>query len=626
MVKVASQPNDLTRNLFKKDSIKFTAENSSSLLIAILLFILPLIYIDSIRDFSSLPRYAFYGISSGIIFSFLLIIKLTEANSLHLPKLFFIAIAFLCWSWLSLIWSSDPKNALIELTQLTGCIIIGYAITQINKFQLIKWLVISSVAGGTLAAAIGVAQYFNYNPFHYRQFSVPASTFTNPNFATIYLDLITPVAFSLIFIANKYSFKVLAAVSSILCLSFLLISHSRGSWLGLVFILIALFVLLFKNYNFKINFIPAVKQNKFYLLASILIPFLIFSIASSVTTQPLKNSQLAFDGSSKIRLHAYINSLSILKDHPVVGTGYGSFKSEFRDNMFNTVPFTQVTEDKTLLRLHNDPLQFFVELGIIGGLLFIFIYLIILQACWKIIKTTNSPPILFLTSAIFLAIIANGIHACVDFPFRKPTSALQFWVWFGTIIAISGTVIPTKLFNLNKKIVVLMIIFGLTFSIYNFKYYQNYLEASHYRYLTEQNIKEKNCISAKKNVDKMMSLFDAEFHHQSLYVDVYSRCTMKSNESLSAMNRILNYDKTNTRAYITRGTIYLQQKSTQNALDDFLQVTRILPHRASGYIGLAYVSLQHQNIAAAIKQLKYALKAEPKNKMALNLLGKIMQK
>jgi len=147
---------------------------------SLLLFVLPLIYVDSIRDFSSLPRYALYGASSGILFSLILIKKITEDSLTQLPRLFIAVIAFLAWAWLSLLWSIDPKNAFIELIQLTGCIILGYSITQINSDKIWIWLLISSVAGASLAALIGIAQYFNYNPLDYLQFLVPASTFTNP--------------------------------------------------------------------------------------------------------------------------------------------------------------------------------------------------------------------------------------------------------------------------------------------------------------------------------------------------------------------------------------------------------------------------------------------------------------
>jgi O-antigen ligase len=597
---------------------------SPAILISALLFCLPLVYIDSIRDYSSLPRYAILGVSSGLILAIILIGKLFDKNPPQVSQYFIMSVvAFLGWAWLSLIWSVDPKNALIELIQLTGCIIISYSITQIQNDKIFNWLIISSVTGASLAALIGIAQYFGFNPFDYRQFVAPASTFTNPNFAAIYLDLITPVSFFLIFLANKKRYKVLATLSSSLCLSFILLSHNRGSWLGLVFVSIGLLLLLYRNSNFKNIFIPLVKQHKFHLLISILIPFLIFSIPSNVSEQPLKNSQLTFDGSAKVRLDAYINSLSIIKDNPIKGEGYGSFKTSFKSYMFSTVPFLGATEDRVLIRLHSDLLQSFVELGIIGGLLFISIYIVVLLLCWNIIKTSTNSNHVLITSGIFLAIIANAIHSGVDYPFHKPTSALQFWVWFGIIIALSIKTTPKKVIYIHKYIAVLLVIFGVTFSIFNFHYYQNYISASQYRLIANKDLKEKNCISAKQNADEMMALFDADFHHQTLYVDVYSQCDIENNQKLFAMNRILTYDKTNTRALITRGTIFLQQTLTANAVRDFTAVTNILPHRASGFIGLTYASLQKKNITTALNLLAHALKLEPNNEIAKNLLKKL---
>ncbi len=635
---IVEHHNDMFNNLQNKLRIINNLEVASGIFISTLMLILPLLYIGSLRDPSSLPRYTLYGISSGIILSLVLFKSLIEHKPPVFQRNFFLTIIILLgWAWFSLSWSIDPKNSLLELIQLTGCIIISLSISQITNFRILTFIIIFSVAGGSIVSAIGIAQYFNYNPLAYRQFSVPASTFTNPNIATTYIDLIIPLAFSFIFIAKNKTYKFFATISAILCLSFILISHSRGSWLGLVLALIGLPLLIYKNPEFKNIFIPLLIQNKLFIIVSIFISFLIFSIPSTVTIQeeiagsaklnisspPLKSSRLEFDTSSKIRLDAYINSLAMIKDHPVLGSGYGGFKIGFRNYMFHTVPFNEATEDKFLARLHNDPLQAFVELGLIGGILFIYLYIIILQACWKIIKSTKNVEVSLITSGIFLAILTGGIHSFVDFPFHKPTSALQFWIWFAIVITISAKIVPVKVISINRFITALLIIFGLIFSIYNFSYYQNYLYSSKHRLSTERALKKENCKLAQKHANLMMDLFDADYRHQSLYVYIYSKCEIDNSEKLSAMNRILNYDKTNTRAFITRGTIYLQQKSTQSAINDFLQVTRILPHRASGYIGLAYASLQNQNKPAAIKLLKHASKIEPENKISLKLLNEL---
>ncbi|MCW8900661.1 MAG: O-antigen ligase family protein [Gammaproteobacteria bacterium] len=608
-----------------KQAVK-NIEVASIILLSSLVFLLPLLYFGSLRDASSLPRYALYGFSSGIILSFILIKNFTEHTLPHFQQYLFLPVLlFLTWAWLSSSWSIDPKNSFLELIQLTGCIIIAFSISQLTRLKYLTIIITCSVLGASIASAIGIAQYFNFNPIGYHQFSIPASTFTNTNIATTYIDLITPLAFALIFVVKSKKYKYLTVVGSILCLSFLLLSHSRGSWLSLVFIMIGILFLLFKNTNFKQALYSQIASNKFYLIISIIIPFLLFFIPTNVSDQPVKNSQLAFDGSAKIRLDAYINSLAMVKDYPIMGSGYGGFKTSFRHYMFSVVPFTKVTEDNVFARLHNDLLQSFVELGLIGGLLFIYIYIILLQSCWRIIKKSTDPHLIFLVSGLLLAVIANGVHASVDFPFHKPSSTLQFWIWLGIISALSIKTIPVKIININKSTVILLIIFGLIFSLYNLNYYQAYINASKHRLIAENNINTGNCVPAQKSVDKMMDSFDTDFRHQSLYVAVYSQCDIDVKEKLFAMNRVLSYDETNTRAYITRGTIYLQQKSTQKAINDFLRVTQILPHRASGYIGLAYAALQNQNKSAAVKLLKYAKKVDPENELSSPLLNQINQ-
>lgn len=370
-------------------------------LLSTLLLIIPLIYFHSLRDASSLPRYAFLGVTSGL-FIILISFSIYYKKQLSFSSNLVLILLFLFLAWLSLFWSLDPKNTLIQLVQLTSLIIVCYAFMHISSDKLTLAPIIASIIGGTLAASIGIVQYFNFNPFNYYQFIIPASTFTNTNFASIYLDLIVPVAFVFIFIAKTKIQLLAASVSSGICLSFILISHTRGSWLGLTITVILFLYLLYKNKNIRELLSKDLPIKLPYLLLSIIIAFSLFFVSPPDIEQPRKSSQLIMDSSSKIRLNAYINSFSIIKDNPVIGTGYGAFRSSFRNYMFSTVPFTTITEDNVLLYLHNDPLQMFVELGLLGGLLYIFIYLLVLRSCWKILSSNNNQKIILISLGIFL--------------------------------------------------------------------------------------------------------------------------------------------------------------------------------------------------------------------------------
>ena len=90
-------------------------EAALGIFLSALIFILPLLYIGSLRDPSSLPRYTLYGISSGIILLLVLFKNLAEHKSPAFQKnLFVTVILLLSWAWLSLSWSIDPKNSLLH--------------------------------------------------------------------------------------------------------------------------------------------------------------------------------------------------------------------------------------------------------------------------------------------------------------------------------------------------------------------------------------------------------------------------------------------------------------------------------------------------------------------------------
>ena len=90
-------------------------------------------------------------------------------------------------------------------------------------------------------------------------------------------------------------------------------------------------------------------------------------------------SKLPYDSDSpnlssvSTRLSKWINSMAIIKDHPLLGVGLGSFHAAY--------PYyhKSIIDDFTYSRrfwfggLHNDPLEYLVELGLTGFVLILFV-------------------------------------------------------------------------------------------------------------------------------------------------------------------------------------------------------------------------------------------------------------
>lgn len=77
--------------------------------------------------------------------------------------------------------------------------------------------------------------------------------------------------------------------------------------------------------------------------------------------------------STSIRLKWYKNAYAMLNDNPLTGVGYGAFRKGFAPYASTPNIVTSLQEDHAVAQLHNDPYQIFLELGIIGGSLIIFI-------------------------------------------------------------------------------------------------------------------------------------------------------------------------------------------------------------------------------------------------------------
>lgn len=84
------------------------------------------------------------------------------------------------------------------------------------------------------------------------------------------------------------------------------------------------------------------------------------------------NSNSMYQGSFGQRLGAWIVGIDMLKDNPILGTGGGSEMIEFKQYAQNSSPELQVVQNIT--HFHNEYVHTVVEYGIVGLILYLFIW------------------------------------------------------------------------------------------------------------------------------------------------------------------------------------------------------------------------------------------------------------
>ncbi len=598
-----------------KDIIEKSNLNSLTVLLLILVFAHPLLYWGELRDASSLPRYALLAAISGIGISVWAIITFFNKKQISIHVIYIPIIIIFLWSALSLSWSVDPKNAVIELIQFLGLTLISFLISQVVTRERLVLMVIASTISASIVALIGVQQYFHFNPFNFVQYSQPGSTFTVTNLVSIYLDLIVFVAFMLFITSESKYAQWFFALCFSLILTFLLLSRTRGSWLGLLFSFVIFVILLYKNQWLKDIFIIRFKNKKILTILSLIMPIVLLNLSGGSYKEGY--AKLTYDASAGIRLTAYVNSLSMINDKPLLGTGVGGFRVGFRPYMFANLPLNHVNEDINLLRLHNDPLQFIVELGIPVGLFISFIGLFIMVLIWQVIKKEKTDIGKLIFIGVFLSLLASGLHSLVDFPLRKPSSAIQLSLWVGAFIGLHSQYYNSKKIVMTKVVFTPLLIMLVGYIVIVFLFYSNYITSNMYLKQARISFLNKNCEKAKKQIRIGNEIFGLDYLSQSRLVQFYSFCNSTDIERLKVMDLAIEYDSNNSRARLTRGNLYLSLGESKKAKIDFGVIIKILPNRTSGYIGMGDVSVFDKEFVEAKNYYNQAL-LKIKNKSDAN--------
>lgn len=602
-----------TSNFFPRDGL--------TALLALTVLFLPLLYVPALRDAAALPRYAFVA-ATGLV-GLIILYRNTwrHATDWQLPGLLLALLTLFIWSGISTGWSADPDNSLVALIHLSTVLIVFFLALQLPDPGAVRTVLLSALTGASLVALIGLMQYFGVNPgFH--QFIPPASTFTNKNFAALYLDLIVPVSASFVLLAQTRAGKLLATLALSLCLSYLVLTRTRGSWLGLLAGLAALALVLLRQPALRPHF--RLRKQGRWLIAVLVVLAVLATLPNEVFKPGYKVNailKLTEDGSIKTRLNAYRNALAMIKDRPLTGSGFGSFAFAYRPYMFAAAPTFQVNEGNIMSRLHSDPLQTIVELGIPAGLLAIGIISAFLWMGWRYLTEDATGPEGLLMLGLWLGLVVSATHSLVDFPLHKPASATTLWLWGGFITLLYHRRHPARLHRWRPSHSLLSVVALLTlaYGAYLSSFYVNYVRANHDLRLALEAITQGHCPDAKALIDRSMVLHGRDILSKMTYVSIHSDCPAPDEAKLRAMDYGLAVDPTNIQALLTRADIYRRHGLLARAKTDYEHVTRLLPNRASGFLGLGLIARQAHQPALAQRYFRHALDLEPKNHLARQL-------
>jgi len=377
--------------------------------------------------------------------------KYAEAiNAIFTYKFTLLFSLLLIWAIGSYFYALNPVETLVTLARLITTYLIFINISILFYKQNIQQVfnVLSYVIAFILLYdAIYVITTFNNNVKVNFDPSIGSITGNHGNKNVMAASLLIKFPFVLwILVNNKILVRFLCAFIIFLGTIALFLLSTRSTFVGLALIII-IFSASTLYFRAKEDLKETLGRIALFILPVVFAFFtanLLISNASDVSEESILNGAVTAriqsikleNNASSGRLHLWEGAFDYAKKHPFVGAGYGNWKlasipyeKEFTNDLF--VPYHS----------HNDFLEMFADLGMVGGLCFGLMFLLFPIFTITVWRNKSASSYHLPATISFMAVTCYAVDAFLNFPAER--TAMQ------TMLAISAALVWIPLGNLK---------------------------------------------------------------------------------------------------------------------------------------------------------------------------------
>lgn len=238
--------------------------------------------------------------------------------------------------------------------------------------------------------------------------NAPEALYTSPNSVAMFLEPPFAIAAGYALYAGDRRERGFATACLVFLLAALLLTLSRAAWLTLAALALVA-VITMPNLKVKLGLLAGALAGGFGVAQ---IPYIHQRLARQLDPSFKDNT---FEG----RLQIWSDTLHMLRDRPIFGTGLRGYETVMNRYMTgNRLPE---------LYPHNLFLAMWAELGLLGLVAFVVLLVLLLWRGWRGFYRANdfARPLLWGTSAAFVAI---AVHGMFDTPYYNNDISIEFWV------------------------------------------------------------------------------------------------------------------------------------------------------------------------------------------------------
>lgn len=487
-------------------------------------------------------------------------------------------------------------------------------------------------------------QYYGYDPY-LKGLPYLSSTIGQKNWISNYLAMVFPIIFSYFLLEKSKRIKIVYFIVLSIVYATLMICQSRGIWISIsITIILAIYII------FKFKLLKVFKENKKWL-SLLLVTFLIITVIYS-TDNPLNKSAITVteraistfdeqDPSINTRLLMWRTTFKMIKDGPIFGSGIGTFRMNYLDYQAQLIKenpnhlkyYTKAGE------AHNEYLQMWAELGIIGLGLFLLIFYFIFYTVFNFYKRSKNGKDKLIILGLITGITCFMIHSLFTFALHVPVLGAIFFIIVGLTVTlaedynVSENCMPDKMIkkinlslNLRIKIIFFLVLFIVMVLLIDVLVIKPYIAEIYYSKGITNNEKG-SYIDAASNFEFAAQLdsYNGRILHASgtSYFNL-----MIYNKAEEILQRTKKYI-VDVNTYNNLGLLYSRLKKYSKAEKEFKQAIYLNPKFDKAYYDLGYLYFTQEKYDDTVEQWSKILEIEPNfpNKyIVLNNLGIVYQK
>jgi putative inorganic carbon (HCO3(-)) transporter len=316
---------------------------------------------------------------------------------------------------LSALLSKQHMASLTALTILVLQVLLYIIIRSHLKesqqnISIIRYLLLTSL----FVTAFGIFQYYFitnmpstwidknlYNNIPNRAFS----TMYNPNVLGSYLIIVISIAIAGFQCSAKKYNRVLSTLILVVASLCMLLTYSRGAWLGLA---ISVLIIFFFS------------KDKPYIL-SVLAMTLILAIPEiNIILSRINLDFLSNDSSNVYRRYLWTLALQMFSQNPLLGTGLGSFGF--------SLPSHSTAGGYLVSHAHNIYLQLLAETGILGFTAFFGYILTAVYISFRVFRQSACQQTRCIALGAAGSIVGLLVHGTVDATLYLPQLSVFVWI------------------------------------------------------------------------------------------------------------------------------------------------------------------------------------------------------